>query len=262
MDLSTSLSVALGFVAAKVLGPTFDYGGEWLKSLAEKRISNMNSIFAKTSEKLGEKFNEEGGVSPRIFKHIYNEGSFCEDSLTQEYYAGLLASSRDETSMKDDSLPYLLAVGQMSTKNILFHYMLYYAFVKMAFREESMNFFDARCIQVWTVLFSSETVEQIFLKSADAVKFFALLSDVCSHANKEGLITQYRWGKSPEGVDLPVSEWLQINPSLHGLNLFLKANAAPEGILSAPVEERTAWIDALVYQSNIKQMPTVRFQHK
>jgi hypothetical protein len=279
MDLTTPLTAGLIAYAskdmlAKLLGPTFDYLGEGLKFFVEKRCNNVMSIFEKASKKLDDKINEDGIVSPRVLKHILGEGSFCEDNLTQEYFAGLLASSRtatDENIHGDDkSLPYLSLVEQMSAQNILFHYAIYYSFVTKIFRENNINFFSGNDVSKHIVCFQYATVVQMFGDS----DFPVLMSDVCSHAYKEDIIQKYSFGNFDDSKIIPrndlnkdiitpelESSVLRVCPTLFGLMLFLKANAAPRGILwPSPLEERMIWVDRLENKSNLEPMPIVLSQ--
>ena len=265
MDLMTPLTAGLVAFAskdmiAKLLGPTFDYLGGGLKSFVEKRHDNVMSIFAKTNKKLGDKLNDEGTVNPRVLKHILDEGSFCEDNLTQEYFAGLLASSRtaieENIAGGDKSLPYLSIVEQMSATNILFHYLLYYSFVMKVFREEHINLFEESNITKYAVYFPITTALQIFGGSNLTV----MMSEVCSHALKEKLINEYKFGKLPESETNSEVEasMLRVKPTLFGLTLFLKANAAPDNILSsASSEEKASWVDELDNQTSIAPLPII-----
>ncbi|MCL2697948.1 MAG: hypothetical protein FWE74_07690 [Oscillospiraceae bacterium] len=245
---------------AKLLGPTFDYVGGGLKNFVEKRHSNVISIFAKAGKKLGDKINEDGAVNPRVLKHILDEGSFCEDELTQEYFAGLMASSRidsnDTVNGNDETLPYLSIVEKMSARNILFHYMLYYSFVMKVFREKDINLFETKNIKNRKVCFPRSTLHQLLGESNLGV----MISDICTHANKEILIGGYRFGKfsesekNPDTSIPPEMQYLRVNPTLFGLTLFLKASAAPKNILSL-YADKTAWIDNLENEVSIDPMP-------
>jgi hypothetical protein len=267
MELMTRLTEGLIAYAskdmiAKLVGPTFDYLGEGLKSFVEKRQNNVVSIFAKANRKLGDNLNKEGIVSPRVLKRVLDEGSFCEDNLTQEYFAGLLASSRtspdDELGGNDELLPYLSIVEQMSAKDILFHYILYYSFAMNVFRDEKINLFMSSEVNKRTVCFPVTTLVQMFGHE----NFSATLSEVCTNSFKESMLSQYKFGKQSDNVaDLDSeSAFLRANPTLYGLNLFLKANAAPESILLEPTNKKIEWIESLEKQTTIMPMPSVHIK--
>ena len=132
MDVGTGLAafgVAAGSakVIEKILGPTSDYIGDNVRGWAERRIANVNNIFQKAEEKLGDKIEEEGTVPPKVLKEIFDEGSFCDDELGQEYFGGVLASSRTSVSRDDRGAVYAALVGRMTTYQIRAHYIFYHA---------------------------------------------------------------------------------------------------------------------------------------
>lgn len=132
MDAGTGLTIlgsAVGGakVVEKILGPTADYVGTGLRNWAEIRVKNVGRIFEKAAEKLGDKIDEPGSVSPRVLKEILDEGSFCDDELAAEYFGGVLASSRSGISRDDRAASYLKLTSDLSTYQIRFHYVTYAA---------------------------------------------------------------------------------------------------------------------------------------
>ena len=81
--------------------PTAVYMGEYLKNYVEKRIQNVNRIAENAKEKLGNRVNLPGTVSPRVLKAICDEGSFMEDQLMGEYMGGVLASAKTDINRDD-----------------------------------------------------------------------------------------------------------------------------------------------------------------
>lgn len=118
-------------VLTKLLGPTADYIGGEMSGLVQKCNINLDNIFVKASKKLGNRVDTPGAVSPRVLKHILDEGRFCEDELTAEYYGGMLAASREETGKDDQCLPHLSKVKQMSVYQIRVHFAFYYQLLKL-----------------------------------------------------------------------------------------------------------------------------------
>ena len=112
MDPATGLTILGSAVGGaklveKLLGPTADYVGTGLKNWAEKRVTNASRIFEKAAEKLGSRIDEPGAVPPRVLKEILDEGLYCDDELTAEYFGGVLASSRSSISRDDRAASYL-----------------------------------------------------------------------------------------------------------------------------------------------------------
>lgn len=109
----------------KLLGPTADYVGGEVKGLVEKCNINLDNILTKAVKKLGSKVDEPGSVSPRVLKHVFDEGRFCEDEVTAEYYGGILASARSENGRDDRAVTYLSIIKDLSTYQVRMHYLFY-----------------------------------------------------------------------------------------------------------------------------------------
>ncbi len=127
-----SISIGTGLVLIggkdlifKLLGPTADYLGNETKNLVEKSCKNIEHIFIHATTILGSKIESPGQVSPRILKRIFDDGVFCEDELTLEYFGGVLASSRNCSSRDDRGLIYLSLLESMSSYQIRTHYIFY-----------------------------------------------------------------------------------------------------------------------------------------
>ncbi len=106
IEIGAGLGILGGSIASKelilkILGPTADYIGDGLRSWTEKRVENVKNIFDIAGEKLGNKIEEPGSVAPKVLRLVLNEGSFCDDELTKEYFGGVLASSRTPLARDD-----------------------------------------------------------------------------------------------------------------------------------------------------------------
>src|ERR1700744_1578815 len=132
MDIGTGLTVlgsALGGkdVIIKILGPTADYIGDGMKDFAAKRIENVQKIFQNASKKLGDKIEEEGLIHPKVLQRTLNEGSYADDFLSIEYFGGVLASSRNETSRDYRGAFFISLVSKLSNYQLRLHYIFYCA---------------------------------------------------------------------------------------------------------------------------------------
>src|SRR4051812_25084796 len=120
MDLGTGLSI-LGAAAGsaqvveKILGPTAEYLGNNLRDWTQRGVENVGRIFQTAQRKLGSKIESEGSVPPKVLKNILQEGAFCEDKLSTEYFGGVLASSRSEVSRDDRGAAFASLVGRLSS---------------------------------------------------------------------------------------------------------------------------------------------------
>lgn len=126
MDPATAL-VLFGSkdIVKKLLGPTADYLGEGLKEFTEKRIENINSIFSRAKNILGDRIDDGGAVPPKVLKGIIEDGSYANDEITLEYYGGVLASSRSGISRDDRGATFLSLIGRLSTYQLRTHYIMY-----------------------------------------------------------------------------------------------------------------------------------------
>ncbi|TMP39887.1 hypothetical protein [Pseudoalteromonas rubra] len=118
-------------VLTKILGPSADYVGGELAGFIKKCNINLDGIFAKAEKKLGSRIDSKGGVNPRVLRHILDDGRFCEEDITAEYYGGLLAGSREENSENDYCLPFLSKVKEMPTHQLRLHFSFYYEVLRL-----------------------------------------------------------------------------------------------------------------------------------
>ena len=168
----------------KLLGPTCDYLGNEVKSFVEKRSKNIGSIFNKASRKIGDKINEPGEVDPRVLRNIIDEGSFCEEDLTQEYYAGLLASSRQKINEKnEDTIPFLNLIKCMSSNQIALHYFIYYPIIK-ELKNMKINLFQEPELHKLSVEFTILSIIELFPNLKD---LGTTISNECTLGLKEKL---------------------------------------------------------------------------
>jgi hypothetical protein len=135
MDQNSGLIVLGGAIGSaklveKLLGPTADYVGGGVKNWTEKRVNNVKRIFGKAADRLGPKLDEPGAVPPRVLKGVLDDGSFCDDELSAEYFGGVLASSRSAVPRDDRGLTFLNVVSNLSAYQVRSHYVFYTLFKK------------------------------------------------------------------------------------------------------------------------------------
>ncbi|MBO8129619.1 MAG: hypothetical protein H0Z39_10590 [Peptococcaceae bacterium] len=139
MDLGTGLAIfGAAELVNKLLGPTAEYIGEGIKNVAEKRINNIKNIFSYAIKKLGNKLETNGAVPPKVLRGVLNEGSFCDDQLSAEYFGGVLASSRSEIPRDDIGATFVALLGRLSTYQIRSHY-IFYTIIKQLFDGSELN---------------------------------------------------------------------------------------------------------------------------
>jgi hypothetical protein len=101
----------------RVFGPTSDYLGNKILGVVQRRIENVNAIV--------EKIDQPGSIHPRMLERLINSGSYIEDDLTQQYFAGVMATSRTKDGKDDRGLYFLDLIGKLSHKDLKIHYILY-----------------------------------------------------------------------------------------------------------------------------------------
>jgi hypothetical protein len=143
VDVGTGIAI-LGpsAITLKLLGPTADYVGEGVKSWAQNRVENVQRIFNATEHKVEEEaLSQPGAVPPRVLKGILDEGSFREDEVGVEYFAGLLAGSRSPGGYDDRGATTIAVLDGMSTFQLRAHYVLYRAAQAVAARHPEVDWY-------------------------------------------------------------------------------------------------------------------------
>lgn len=136
MDPITTVGAGLAILGSKdilnkILGPTADYIGGEAKGLVEKCNINLSNVLNRAKEKLGPRLDDDGAVSPRVLRHVFEDGRFADEAIVVEYYGGLLAGSKSENGKDDQALPYLAKVQQMSAYQLRLHFLFYYELLRI-----------------------------------------------------------------------------------------------------------------------------------
>lgn len=223
MDIGTGLALfGSAKIIEKLLGPTADYIGEGVKTLAEKRIHNIRKIFDIATQRLGNKINDKGSVPPKILKCILEEGSFCNDSLSAEYFGGVLASSRSEISRDDRGSALINLISCLSTYQIRTHYIFYHM-IKSTFNGEDININSSagrNKMEIY-IPFSSYLTAMDF---GEKEKVGVIVPHIAFGLDKEKLIEAWRYGPKDDITkyfNKAQDDGLILKPSVLGVELFL-----------------------------------------
>jgi hypothetical protein len=73
---------------------------------------------------------QDGQVNPRVLKGIIDGGSFCDEDLLKEYYAGILSSSRTTNLSDDIGVSHLATLKGLSIYQVRLHYLFYAEFYR------------------------------------------------------------------------------------------------------------------------------------
>jgi hypothetical protein len=211
-------------VLTKILGPTADYIGGEAASLVKKCNINLDNIFVRASKKIGDDIENPGAVSPRVLKHILDEGRFCEDELAAEYYGGMLAGSREETGQDDQCLPYLSKVKQMSVYQIKLHFAFYYQILKLH-KESNFNLGLGSDLTKAGLLLPHDFLIKI-LPPEKIGNYWGLMTHCVVGLNSHGLVNTYSYGDAKHlkgrfpNAD---KDGIYLEPNFVGAELFLWA---------------------------------------
>ncbi len=224
-------TVGLGAVAAylgkdglnKILGPTADYLGESLRDFAEKRAHNVGRIFGNAEQKLGQKIEQPGQVSPKVLRTIIDEGSYADDEIAVEYFGGILASSRTEQGRDDRGARIGKILDSLSVYQIRTHYIVY-TLIRKIFKDSGYRFnqddrarmelFIPWDSYISAMEFSQSEIDQ--LTSIVSHSFFGLSTDNLIEAFQYGLekhIKKYYTEAKGGGI--------LVCPSAFGAELYL-----------------------------------------
>lgn len=217
MDPGTGLTIlgsAIGGakVVEKVLGPTADYVGVGLKNWAEKRVQNTGRIFEKAAEKLGGKINEPGAVPPRVLKEILDEGSYCDDEFTAEYFGGVLASSRSGASRDDRAASYLKLTSELSAYQIRFHYVSYTLWRTLFAGSGLRPTFGEDLVKMW--LFLPYSLLNVAMDFTEDEPFHDIIMHCTSGLDRLSLIEHAQWGNAEHVNKINKSRgWCEVSES-------------------------------------------------
>lgn len=208
----------------KLLGPTADYLGGEIKGFVQKCNINLDNIFKKATLKLGDKINEKGSVSPRVLKHVVDEGRFCEDELTAEYYGGVLASSRSERSRDDRGVVLLAIIKALSVYQLRFHFIAYSLFREI-FRNANLNLADQKDIQRMRIFVPTKVFKHAMAFSSNE-DMPAIMIHCLFGLRRHDLITDFASGDleyMKVRFPLAAEDGMMISPSVLGAELYLWA---------------------------------------
>lgn len=233
MDAPTIVGSGIAILGSKdllikILGPSADYVGDEIKSFVKKCNVNLDAILSKAAQKLGDRMNEEGSVSPRVLKHVVDEGRFCEDSLTAEYYGGILASSKSRVGRDDRGVTLLAQIKDLSVYQLRFHFMAYMLMHRL-FRGESLNLGDGNdCDKMKIFVPMNVYQEAMDFQSGEDPN--AILSHCLFGLSKHNLISDFSSGNSEflQKKNKAISaSGIVFAPTLPGAELFLWAIGLP-----------------------------------
>lgn len=198
----------------RVLGPSADVLGEALAGWTERRMDNVRNIALRADRKA---HGRRGAVNPRVANRILDDGSYVDDEVMAEYYAGILASSKTPDGHDDMGQPWVALVAALSSAQIRLHYVLYRAWARELFDSPlSLNFGEGRS-QAFLRAEVSDVLVAIGSLSSDVN---GVLTHAVTGLVRAGLIADnYRWGAPKNHASRWLAE-LEVVPTPAGMDLY------------------------------------------
>lgn len=213
-------------ILTKVLGPSADYVGGELRGLIEKCNINLDQVFGNATSKLGERLEAPGGVSPRVLKHVFDDGRFAEEEIVVEYYGGLLAGSKTQSGKDDSAIPFLAKVQRMSAYQLRLHFLFYSELLRIH-RDTPANLGSGvvwpKCALILPHAMFIAALPQEELIQKD---YWKIMSHAAAGLYNEGLVSSYEYGpiESHRGLfEEPPENGIYLAPSFVGAELFMWA---------------------------------------
>ncbi len=231
MDPGSGLAIlgtALGSakVLEKILGPTADYLGAGIRSYTETRVDNVRRIFETAQRKLGSSIESEGQVPPKVLRDILEDGSYCTDTLSAEYFGGVLASSRSSETRDDRGATFTALIGRLTAYQIRAHYIIYSTMRRLYLDQRLSPTAKAHRPQMRTYL-----PDSVFRTAMDfsGKEIAPILVEHCLFGlEREWLIqNDFLVGTAPEmkqHVPKATEGGILVTPSAFGTELFLWVN--------------------------------------
>lgn len=208
-------------ILVKILGPTADYVGGEVKNFVTKCNVNLDNIFIRAQKKLDNRIDEDGQVSPRVLKHVIDEGRFCEDSIVADYYGGVLASSKSEIERDDRGVAVLAIIKSLSVYQLRLHY-IFYSLVHSMYKGKGkslgtdctqMSIYIPVSVYLEAMSFSSsENAVAILVHSVEGLVRSSLVESNFSYCSKEHLAKTFPAATEPGVI---------MAPSVFGAEVFL-----------------------------------------
>jgi len=229
-----AMSIATAYLAKdgvnKLLGPTADYLGVGIKNFVEKQNENLANIFKRAEDILGDEIEKPGVVPPKILKKIMNDGSLSDDTVTVNYFGGVLASSRTEVGRDDRGARVSNVIESLSSYQIRAHYVLY-SIVKAVHSSEGNSLsLEVDRQKLSTFVNFSEFIRSMNFDSTEAAQLSSLLPHIFHGLSRDDLIAKsWSYGDSESLISLfkdAKEPGFVFTPTAFGAEVYLWAFGA------------------------------------
>ncbi|SJZ54623.1 hypothetical protein SAMN02745116_00677 [Pilibacter termitis] len=120
-DKKLEISIPGEWALKKLLGPTSEKIGNDLATLYTAVVTKITTVAKRKTDNI----NDGKTANLRVVRDIFWNGGFSDDDICAEYFGGILASSRSEDGKDDSGIYYTDIIKSLSSKQLLFHYMIY-----------------------------------------------------------------------------------------------------------------------------------------
>jgi hypothetical protein len=224
------MTAATAWAGRKLLGPLFDEMAEDLRQrYADRRARNVLRIISSAAAKSGRALDDPGTVPPRLLGLLLDEGSWCEDEVMAEYWAGILAAARTRDGRDDRGATWAKLVSRLSSFQVRTHYLLYCEMRRAVLEAPPFDIGSSTLCDEFTAIYVPTSA---FIKALDPGEGVeAVLSHTVLGLQREGLISDRILAYGPksdiEGLALiTVPEGgLVAAASWAGIELFFWAHA-------------------------------------
>lgn len=201
MDVGTGIAI-LGpsALTLRLLGPTADYIGGGVEQWARRQVENVQRIFDAAAHKIEpQDLDEAGAVPPRVLKGVLDEGSFIEDDVAAEYFAGVLAGSRSPEGADDRGVATIDVLSGLSSLQIRAHYVLYRAAQAIAAAHPEVNWHttnEERTRLSRLAIPTEQLVRALAIPDAIGMTFTGAMSHILIGLQRTGLIDGFALGSA------------------------------------------------------------------
>lgn len=200
---------AASYVAHRLFGKTLEEMGSDVNKLYQK---GRDRIIIKATEKVR---NPEDGKVPniRVARDVLWNGVVTESEVCAEYFGGILASSRTEDGVDDESIHYVDVIKSLSSSQLHLHYCIYRALQARLLRDGvSLNPGMESELKAVNTYFSSAEAMAVGLNIEFGLPILA----------RNGLVQAYRMDNA-DLVNGGVLPYFYVTPTTFGTALYAAA---------------------------------------
>lgn len=202
---------------ARLFGKVLDSVGDALDD--EFRDWNIQRITRKAARRA--RLEDPKIVNARVAYRILQDGSFCNDDVTQEYLAGLVAGSYSDDGGDDRASYYVDLVAKLPGAQVRLHHAIYSAFASAGPKPTDVTETDFKQRALFTPLEDAAVI----LQHSEEIKPRDAVEEALAGLEREGLIAAFGVADSPQDGYDKLDGWMVgVLPSQVGTMLALWAH--------------------------------------